>query len=373
MTFLKNSRLFDFQNNAFDFIRLVMALLVVIGHSGGVGGFGWAPHLKMRDWEMTFTGIATLAVYGFFVISGFLITRSYLNSGSVQEFCTKRIKRIYPGYLVSLLFSGLVFVPLFYYLRQGFDLISFVKTHGRETAQYIIQNLFVEVRQAGITGLTADLKGGYLGVNSPYWSLIHEVRGYGLIAILGLAGWLKNPKFILALAFIFNIIYAVCSLDFVLNIGTKSLHFRDLISSYIAHYHIFIIFTYFIFGMMFYIFGDQIPWNNWLYLGSILGLILGWQLDIFPILAPLCFTYFVLYSSQILPFQNLSKKIGDLSYGIYIYSWPIQLCLLYLGFSKFTCNKFLDFPIYALVSICLSMLAGWLSWNLVEKRWLDRR
>jgi peptidoglycan/LPS O-acetylase OafA/YrhL len=373
MKFLRQSKQFDFQNNAFDFVRLSLALLVVIGHSGGVGDFGWAPQLKMRDWEMTFTGLATLAVYGFFVISGFLITKSWHHSKSLQEFGGKRLRRIYPGYLVSLLVCGLVFVPIFFWLKEGFDPLRFVKLHGKETVQFVIQNLFVEVRQAGITGLSSDLQGSYLGVNSPYWSLIHEVRAYGLVAILGVVGLLQSRRFVLGLAIVFNLIYAVCSLDYVLNFGSKSLHFRDLISSYLAHYHIFIIFTYFIFGMMFYTLVDKIVWNNWLYCLSILGLIVGWKFDIFPIVAPVCFSYFTLYSSQILPFRNLAKAIGDLSYGIYIYSWPIQLCLLYLGLNKVTGNKFLDLPIYALASIVLSMAAGWLSWNLVEKRWLARK
>jgi peptidoglycan/LPS O-acetylase OafA/YrhL len=367
------SKPFDYTNNSFDFLRLIMSIIIVIGHSGGVGGFGWEPNLKMRDWEMTGTNLATFSVYGFFVISGFLVTKSWLGTNNWQEFCVKRLRRIYPGFFTSLLISGLFFVPIFYFLTKGFYPVEFIKEFGRETSQYIINNLFVEVRQAGISGLTSDLRGGYLGVNGPHWSLIHELRAYLLIVVLGTLGWLQKPKLILTLAIVFNFIYAVCSLDYVNYYGNSSFHFRDLISTFLADYHLFIIFTYFIFGMAFYIFRKKIVWNNWFYMLSILGLLIGWKFDIFPLFAPTCFTYFVLYSSQIFPLQNLSKKIGDFSYGIYIYSWPIQLCLLYLGLNKVTSNKFLDYPIFALTSVVLASIAGYLSWNFIEKRWLTRK
>jgi peptidoglycan/LPS O-acetylase OafA/YrhL len=364
---------FDFQFNAFDFIRLLLSILVIVSHSSGIGNFGFELVVKMRDWEIGFTSLGTFAVYGFFVISGFLVTRSWHRSQSAQDFIVKRLKRIYPGFLVSLLFSGLVFVPLFYVLTQGFELARFFKVYSKEAVQYIIQNVFVEIRKAGITGLTSDLKGGYLGVNGPYWSLIHEVRAYGLVLIFGYLGWLRKKPLAISLAAILNLIYFVCSLDFVLTIFNKNLHFRDLITRYLADYHIFILFTYFIFGMLFYIFHQQIIWNKWIYTLSILGLIVGWKLDIFPIFAPTCFTYSVLYSSQILPFRSIAKRIGDLSYGIYIYSWPIQLCLLYLGLNRITGNKYFDYLYFASLSIMLSILAGYLSWHFVEKRYLVRK
>jgi peptidoglycan/LPS O-acetylase OafA/YrhL len=366
------SKPFDFKNNSFDFIRLLMSVLVVAGHSGGVGGFGWEPHLDMRDWEPGFTNMATFSVYGFFVISGFLITRSWLGSKSLQDFCVKRIKRIYPGYLVSLLISGLIFVPIFFLLKEGFHPIKFLKEYSRETFQYIIQNLFVEVRKPRILELTKFNESNF-DINGPHWSLIHEMRAYGLVVILGLIGWLKRQNLALLIAIVFNLTYIVCSLNYFIDIGSTSLHFRDLISTYLGDYHWFIIFTYFIFGMAFYIFFEKIVWNNWIYLLSILGLIIGWRLDIFPVFGPLCFTYFVLYSSQVFPFRNLSKKIGDLSYGIYIYSWPIQLCLLYLGANKLTNDNTLNYPIYMTVSIICSALAGFLSWNFVEKKWLVKK
>jgi peptidoglycan/LPS O-acetylase OafA/YrhL len=181
-----------------------------------------------------------------------------------------------------------------------------------------------------------------------------------------------NRRFLVfCFAVIFNVSYILNS--FQLNWPGTNLLFKDVFSSYIGDTHFLIIFTYFIFGMLFYVFHESIVWNTWIYAMSILGLVIGWKLDIFPILAPTCFTYFVLYSSQILPLKDLANKIGDLSYGIYIYSWSIQLCLLYLGLNKVTGNIYLDYGYFVLASIVLSMIAGYLSWNFVEKRWLVRK
>lgn len=373
MQLLLSSKPFNFKNNAFDLIRLIMSILIVVGHSGGIGGFGWEPNLKMHDWQIIGTNLATFSVYIFFIISGFLVTYSWTNSSSLQDFCIKRIKRIYPGFLASLIICSGFFVPTFYFLTRGFHPIQFIKEFGAQSSQFMITNIFIEVRQAGVNGLTSDLKGGFFGVNAPYWSLIHEVRAYLMVAVLGQFRFLNKTNILLFIAVIFNIIYFICASDFVLNIGLRSLHFRDLISTFLAHYHFFIIFTYFIFGMVFYVFHKKIIWNNWFYALTILGLVSGWKLDIFPIFAPICLTYFVLYSSQILPLKNIKSKIGDISYGIYIYSWPIQLCLMYFGLNKITGNKYYDYSFFAAISILISMLAGYLSWNFVEKRWIVAR
>lgn len=59
------------------------------------------------------------------------------------------------------------------------------------------------------------------------------------------------------------------------------------------------------------------------------------------------------------PINNINK-IGDLSYGIYIYSFPIQQTLMY--YFKFSTYKL----IY--LSIILSLIFGFISWHLVEKK-----
>ena len=54
----------------------------------------------------------TIAVDLFFVLSGFLITNSFLSSSSVWSYLGKRIRRIYPGFVATMLVGALVVAPL---------------------------------------------------------------------------------------------------------------------------------------------------------------------------------------------------------------------------------------------------------------------
>ena len=367
MTRLLTSKPFDFKNNSFDFIRFLLAIMVIVSHTGGIGEYNWEPHIKMRDWDPTHTNLGTFSVYGFFIISGFLITRSFLNTASIGNFIANRIKRVYPGFVVSLFFTSFLFIPLYFFLKNGFDIAKLYSNYNLDITQYFVKNIFIEMRKPTIAIENIKL----FDINGPYWTLIHEVRAYFLVLILGFLGILNKRYVIIFFGLLLNTIYSLNSLG--VNFIGKDWSFKDFFGSYIGDCHLLILFCYFIFGMLFYLFQEKIIWNNWIYAISILGLVIGWKLDVFPIFAPTCFTYVVLYSSQILPFQKIVSRIGDLSYGIYIYSWPIQICLLYLGLNKITGNKYYNYTLFAAISIFISMMAGYLSWNLVEKRWLVKK
>ena len=60
-----------------------------------------------------------------------------------------------------------------------------------------------------------------------------------------------------------------------------------------------------------------------------------------------------------LPFLSTFGKYGDLSYGIYIYSFPIQQTLI--CFFYFNVHELMIF------SLVLSVIFGYISWHCVEK------
>jgi peptidoglycan/LPS O-acetylase OafA/YrhL len=59
-----------------------------------------------------------------------------------------------------------------------------------------------------------------------------------------------------------------------------------------------------------------------------------------------------------------AAKYGDFSYGTYLYAYPIQQML--------QARTHLALPEFVVISMILSLLAGILSWNLVEKRFVHR-
>lgn len=95
------------KDNNFDFLRFLAALLVVTSHSFWLYGDPY-PEMAMLGG----TAIGTIAVYMFFIISGYLISASWLHSRSATDFVTKRLIRIFPALIVATLLTILLIGPL---------------------------------------------------------------------------------------------------------------------------------------------------------------------------------------------------------------------------------------------------------------------
>lgn len=106
-----NTRDLDSRDNALNMLRLVLALLVVFSHAQILAGVGdgvvvYGQHLG--SW----------AVVGFFGISGYLITGSRTRSNA-GTYLINRVARIFPGFLVSLVFVALVLGPMAHVIEKG--------------------------------------------------------------------------------------------------------------------------------------------------------------------------------------------------------------------------------------------------------------
>jgi peptidoglycan/LPS O-acetylase OafA/YrhL len=105
------------QNNNFDFIRLSMASLVVWSHS-------FALYFGTEDREplsLILNGdynSGNIGVMVFFIVSGFLVTQSFIATKSVRRYMEKRIRRIYPGYLVATSICAFFVIPLYSTIRN---------------------------------------------------------------------------------------------------------------------------------------------------------------------------------------------------------------------------------------------------------------
>jgi hypothetical protein len=88
----------------FDVLRLVAAGLVLVSHAFPLAGRHepLAPHT-----------LGTVGVKIFFVISGFLVTKSWLSDPSFRHYIGKRARRIFPGLVCAVLLTALVLGPIF--------------------------------------------------------------------------------------------------------------------------------------------------------------------------------------------------------------------------------------------------------------------
>jgi peptidoglycan/LPS O-acetylase OafA/YrhL len=350
---LSNQRI-DLKNNAFDFLRLFFAVMVVYGHSWTYGFGTGSEALKIRDMhgELAFGGFA---VYGFFVISGFLITSSIFRSSNLAEFFGKRFARIMPGFWACLIVLATIIAPILYFINHG-NLLEYFPKYGAEAYQYFWNNVTLEIKSTSIDDVLAKSKVNKL--DDPFWSLIFELRAYILLAILWAIGVFKN-KFLIFIpaAFFWFAYYGVTFIP----------GYRDWFNIWVGDWKIACLFSYFFVASAFYVWKDKISMDWKLFTLALISAAYFISIDQFAAIAPLAVTYGILYIATVLPLQNISKKIGDLSYGVYIYSAPIQIILTSAGFSKY------GYWPYVVVSILLSLLAGYLSYNLVEKRFLVRK
>ncbi len=86
----------EWQVNNFDLVRLLAALQVALGHALSNLGSGGSGHL-LRTVLALFPGVPV-----FFVVSGFLISRSYEHTPTLRIYLRNRALRIYPGLWVCL-------------------------------------------------------------------------------------------------------------------------------------------------------------------------------------------------------------------------------------------------------------------------------
>lgn len=155
------------RDNSFDAVRLVAAVTVVVAHAWPLTGFGQAPLVG---------GIKVfhLGVYVFFALSGYLVTTSWSRDPRLGPYLIRRASRIFPALIALVLLTVLVVGPLVSTLGPG-EYFSSPMTWG------YLQNLTLLA--------TYDLPGVFTGhpipvVNGALWTLGPEFTCYlGVLAI----------------------------------------------------------------------------------------------------------------------------------------------------------------------------------------------
>src|SRR5687767_15478673 len=95
--------------DSFAFLRLVLAVLVVLGHCFPLGGFDIEFMSSLTRGQVS---PDSLAVKSFFILSGFLLAHALASHPSLLRFAVRRVFRIMPAFWVCLLVTSFVMVPL---------------------------------------------------------------------------------------------------------------------------------------------------------------------------------------------------------------------------------------------------------------------
>ena len=349
-----SSQRLDLKNNSFDILRLILAFIVITGHNISLfkNQFPtWLETVAYADQDKLSMG--SYAVFGFFVLSGILITRSAINSSSIWSYLKKRFWRIYPAYWMCTFLIAFLFSPILFILNGG-TIAEFIKIYLSGSFKYFFFNITAYLAVLDINGLYEKIL-DWEGANGALWTLAYETRAYILIAVLMLFGVVKKLWVYIALFVVFTIAYivAVYQPDLFLNGNINKLHNFSMIS-------------YFLLGSIILFFIDKIAIDWKLFCIACVGLLCSMYFSLVPILAPISTAYIVLFLGAKIPFKDFAKKYGDISYGAYLFGYPIQAFLITLGFTKF------GFIVFQILSLVLATIIGYVSYNYFEKRFLSK-
>ena len=313
--------------NNFDAIRLGAALLVLFSHAFALTGAADAEPVA-RLLQRAMDG-GSLAVATFFVLSGFLIARS-ATIHRPAAFARARVLRIYPAYLVLL-------------LLQTFALGLAMSTHpwsayltDRATWVALLTGLALSPR-LGLPGVF-EANPLPLEVNGSLWTLRIEALCYVVAALLA------RSRRSFALTAALSVLLLVTILAVPLPPAPLAI-LRDAL--------------FFAAGMLLWLARDRIilhPAMAALAAAAFL-LLAGTPLAV-PV-AHLALPYLVIWLGLAPRLPPRLTPRADLSYGAYLYAFPVQQCLVALipGLGPY--------PLAALALIPVLLLA-WLSHKLVE-------
>ena len=183
-------------NNSLGFIRLVLASVVIFDHAFPLGGFGADPFFALSRGQAS---LGSIAVDGFFGISGYLIAKSAM-SADILQFMWRRFLRIFPAYWVVLILTAFVVIPIVW-VAQGQSLATYFHVSGPGPVRFVLGNWTLHIGTYGIYDVFAKTTPyGQLihssAVNGSIWTLIYEWNCYLLIGVLLVFGVLKRAKIV---------------------------------------------------------------------------------------------------------------------------------------------------------------------------------
>jgi peptidoglycan/LPS O-acetylase OafA/YrhL len=324
---------FDPRANALNLIRLLLAVFVIIWHAFPLSG----ADIESGPVRQI---VSRISVDGFFAISGFLIVSSWMRHPRWGTFLRARVLRIFPAFWVCLVLTAAIFAPAAVLIRGA----AFPDDFAGDALGYVLRNAPLRVAQFDIAGTPEDVPHAAVW-NGALWTLAWEFACYVGVLVIGLTGLLRRrvtlpALFVLAVLGVLATAYGP--------VGSTSAAIACRLG------------VMFLAGALIYRFQDRIPVSGALIVASV-GVVIGAAfLSEYSALGALPIAYLVITLGALGKNPRLRVR-NDLSYGIYIYGFPIQQLLATVGVTAW------GIPAYALVSIASTLPFAAASWFLIEK------
>ncbi|MDM4762958.1 acyltransferase [Galbitalea sp. SE-J8] len=345
-------------DNALGIIRLALAAAVIFDHSWTLGGWGYT--LFNQEFQGQ-TSLGGLAVYGFFAISGYLITKSGIRADIVQ-FLWRRVLRIFPAFLLVLTIGAFVLGPIAWRLQGHHHLSNYFSTKEGGPVAYLLNNWTLTIQQWGVYDVFAQTPFGVTGhgsvINGALWTLTHEWFCYLMIGALVLAGALRWSRVVVPAVTLGLLILKIADQTAPGAAGVIVPLFGDPSRLTFA--------LVFFAGACAAAWADRIPFDDRIGVVAALVAFASLVTGGFTTYGFFPFAYVVLYLAARLPrpLRAVGRK-NDYSYGLYLWGWPVQQCLAALGVHQ------LGYWPYALLCLLGAFGCAVISWHGLE-RWAMR-
>ncbi|MGL4636928.1 MAG: acyltransferase family protein [Beijerinckiaceae bacterium] len=321
----------------FTILRLVLALAVVFSHAFSVGT---GRHTDEPLYALTGYTLGEHGVNGFFAVSGFLVAMSWDRRGGALPFAIARLLRVFPGLIVAVLVTGLVF---------GTAMTSVQK--GQYLADMRVWN-FIWVTIT--TFKSATVLPGVFENNplrwpiSTVWTLRYELICYAGLLAYGVLGGFRHRAVALVGASLVALALVVLAFRGDIPKGQETALRLPLV---------------FAAGSLIYLYRDKIP-LSFAAVVSLVPLLTFAAFAAPPLYKPLLFvgTAYLMLFIALAPGLSHPRMEppGDISYGVYLYGWPVQQVLqaLYPAISPW---------IMLLPALAITYAIAALSWLWIEK------
>ena len=332
------------RKNNFDLIRLIAAIVVVIAHTASNSQYE-----AFLTLESIFN--PKTAVDSFFIISGFLIFRSFENSSSLGNYIQKRAKRILPAYIAVIVVCafGLFFVSS----------VNIGEYFNLEFIKYIFFNLLtLNFLQSTLPGVFVD-NSQTAAVNPSLWTIKVEKMFYVVVPLIVYFLRKTNKALVIGIIYFLSILYS----NIVIQLSDRlSPEFITQLEQQLPGQM-----AFFISGALLYYFYDKFS-DNVMLLLSIAAFIIAihnFATEIY-LFYPLALAVIIIYFCLMFKYLGNFSKYGDFSYGIYIWHFPILQ--VFNHFNLFS-NPWIGVPLLFACVFSISCL----SWNFIEKPFLRRK
>ncbi len=329
------------RDNNFNLLRMLAATGVLVSHAYPIAlGPGAAQPFQTALGGVT---LGSVCVYIFFAISGFFIAQSFDRTGSRMDFLRARALRLFPALLLVLL-ATVVFA--------GFWLTTAsAGAYWAAVPEYVIRNLMLFKLQFELPGVFEAVPYGP-PINGSLWTLNYEVLCYAGIFLIGVLGLLRKLRVMAAVMAAIVLAYAAVMM---IQPHPRLISLADL-------------------GLPFAIGTALYVWRSWVVLDLRMALGLGlaalalrlgggdqaWAIALFKPVFVLWLSYTIFLAGYWrTPMLLAYNRLGDYSYGIYIYAFPLQQLMAHLGLQTPVANMAGAFV--------LTLLCAVLSWHLVER------